>query len=175
MSKTTVSHADHADGLVTEKLPASIRILRRMNPLILALLRSPLHGLLSRNLLVLTYVGQRTGSRRSLPLSYVALGDDLILCTRNWFWWRSLRDGRPVEMDLRGQHTTVTPRILDPGSTEALEGFTAFLTKNPGTGETLYGVARGSDGRPRREDLEREVLRSVVVRLERGGRRDLGT
>ena len=42
----------------------------------------------------------------------------------------------------------------------------AFLTANPRTGVTLYRVA-APGGRPAEEDLRREVLRSVVVRLDR--------
>jgi hypothetical protein len=52
-------------------------------------------------------------------------------------------------------------------SAEALDGLRAFVTRNPGTGELLYNVARGPDGRPVEADLRREILRSVVVRLER--------
>lgn len=152
-------------AFVAADVPLSIRILRRTNPLIVGLLRSPLHGLLSRDLLVLTYSGRRSGTRYTLPLSYVTLRDNLYLCTRTTFWWKNLRDGGDVEVVLRGQAITMTPTVLDPHSTEALDGMRAFLTNNPGTGVKLYNVARGSDGRPDETDLAREVVRSVVVRL----------
>jgi hypothetical protein len=158
---------DAAAPVSDTPVPWSIRLLRRLNPVIIAVLCSPLHGLLSANLLVLGYTGRRTGRRYRLPLSYVERDGRLYLCTRTAFWWRNLRRGRPVELRLRGRDVVATPSILDPSSPEALEGLRAFLTRNPGTGELLYNVPRGPDGRPVEADLRREVLRSVVVRLER--------
>lgn len=147
-----------------ESLPLAIRVLRRLNPLIAGLLRSPLHGLVSRDLLLLTYTGSKTGRRRTLPLSYVTHGNRLYLCTRSSIWARSLRDGKPVELHLRGRRITATPAVLDVRTPEALDALRAFLTINPKTGVMLYQIA-APGGRPDEADLRREVLRSIVVRL----------
>jgi len=157
---------DAVAPMIDTPVPWSIRLLRRLNPVIVAVLRSPLHGLLSANLLVLGYTGRRTGRRYRLPLSYVERDGRLYLCTRTAFWWLNLRSRGPVELRLRGRDVVATPSVLDPSSPEALDGLRAFLTRNSGTGELLYNVARGPDGRPVEADLRREVLRSVVVRLE---------
>jgi hypothetical protein len=58
------------------------------------------------------------------------------------------------------------PVIVELPSPEALGALRAFLTANPKTGEMLYQVRSGGDGRPSENDLRREVLRSVVVRLD---------
>src|SRR5262245_59467687 len=165
MSLSTVS-TSRAEPVINTPVPFAIRVLRRLNPVIVAILRSPLPGLLSRNLLVLTYEGRTTGLRRTLPLSYVALGAHVYLCTRTAFWWRNLRSAKPVELRLRGRRTIATPTVLDPASREALDGLREFLGANARTGALLCKVRAGSDGRPMEDDLRREVLRSVVVRLE---------
>lgn len=149
-----------------EPLPLAIRVLRRLNPLIAAILRSPLHGLASRNLLLLTYVGAKTGTVRTLPLSYVEVAGRVYLCTRSSVWWRSLRNGRPVELTLRGRRMSAMPVVVDLHTSEALDALRTFLTANPKTGEMLYAVGTDAARRPREEDLRREVLRSVVVRLD---------
>jgi hypothetical protein len=168
MSVSTVS-TSRAEPVINTPLPFAIRMLRRLNPVIVTILRSPLHRLLSRHLLVLTYESRTTGLRRTLPLSYVALGAHVYLCTRTAFWWRNLRNGKPVELRLRGRRTIATPTVLDPASREALDGLREFLGANAKTGVMLYQVRAGSDGRPMEDDLRREVLRSVVVRLEMAG------
>jgi len=150
-------------------LPLAIRLLRRLNPLIASLLRSPLHGVVSRNLLLLTYLGAKSGVRRTLPLSYVEVAGRPYLCTRSSLWWRNLRAGSPVGLQLRGRRVTATPVIVDLATAEALDALRAFLTANPRTGEMLYDVRAGSDRRPVEEDLRREVRRSVVVRLDLRG------
>ena len=153
-----------------EPVPFAIRVLRRLNPLIGWILRSPVHGLVSRDLLLLTYVGAKTGLCRTLPLSYVEVAGRPYLCTRSSLWWRNLRNGRPVELRLRGRTMTATPVVVDLASAEALDVLRAFLTANPKTGEMLYQVRAGADRRPVEEDLRREVGRSVVVRLDVEGR-----
>src|SRR2546423_767043 len=86
-------HVDHGHvvrvaPLTAAPLPLAIRVLRRLNPAIVWILRSPLHRLLSANLLALTYTGASSGVAWTLPLSYVALGGRLYLCTRSSRWWR---------------------------------------------------------------------------------------
>ena len=164
MHSTTLSSRPTAAASAAP-LPVAIRVLRRLNPVIAAVLRSPLHGLLSRNLLLLTYVGRKTGRRRRLPLSYVAVRDRLYLCTRSSHWWRSWRAGAALELQLRGRTVAALPHVVDVATAEALDALRAFLTANPKTGAMLYGV-RVERGRPVEEDLVREVHRSVVIRLD---------
>jgi deazaflavin-dependent oxidoreductase (nitroreductase family) len=165
MNPTTRS-LRRAAGSSDAPLPLAIRVLRRFNPAIGWILRSPLHRLLSANLVLLTYVGAKTGKRRTIPLSYVTVDGRLYLCTRSSVWWRNLRGDRPVAIRLRGRRVAATPAIVDLRSSEALDALRAFLTANPQTGEMLYQVRRGADRRPSEDDLRREVLRSVVVRLD---------
>lgn len=149
-------------------LPLSIRLLRRLEPVVASLLRSPLHRLLSRDVLLLTYRGRRTDRPYTLPLSYVEGDGCLYLCTRpeGSRWWRNLRDGRAVELVLRGRRISAVPRLLDAAADEARAGLHTFVRRNPRTGEMLYGVGRDAQGQPLETDVSREVRRSVVVRLE---------
>jgi deazaflavin-dependent oxidoreductase (nitroreductase family) len=151
-------------------IPMAIRVLRRLEPVVLALLGSPLHRLLSRDVLVLDYRGRRSGRRYRLPLSYVGDGDRLYLCTRpeGSRWWRNLRGGADVEILVRGRRRPARARVLEADSAEAIQALRRFLARNPQTARTLYNVPRGRDGGPSAEHLSREVLGSVVVRLELG-------
>ena len=72
---------------------------------------------------------------------------------------------------LRGRAVAAMPVVVEPRSPEALDALRVFLTANAKTGEMLYQVRRGPNGRPSEDDLRREVLRSVVVRLDVEGRR----
>lgn len=164
MSQSTLSLS--AGAVNAESLPVAIRVLRRLNPAIAWILRSPLHGVMSRNLLLMTYVGAKSGVTRTRPLSYVEVGGRIYLCTRSSAWWRNLRSGRPVDLRFRGRRVAATPVVLDVATPEALDAFRAFLTANPKTGEILYQVRSGRDRRPEDADLRREVLRSIVVRLD---------
>lgn len=71
------------------------------------LLQSPLHGLLSKGMLLITVTGKRTGRTYTLPVGYYESGGYLwILTSRNRTWWRNLRDGASVTVNLKRRHTT---------------------------------------------------------------------
>lgn len=73
-------------------------------PFVVLLLRSPLHRLLSKHLLLLTVTGRKTGKRFTFPVSYAASGDLLhVVSRRDRFWWRNLKGGAPVTVWLNGQ------------------------------------------------------------------------
>lgn len=151
----------------THSIPLSIRVLRRLRPFVAAILASPVHGLLSRDVLLIGYAGRRSGRRYTLPLSYVEHGGALYLCTRpeGSDWWRNLKGGAAVDLVLCGRPVLARAEVLDSGSEEALAGLRAFVARNPGTGRMLYHVEQ-EGGRPREADLQQEIGRSVVVRLD---------
>jgi F420H(2)-dependent quinone reductase len=78
---------------------------RTGNPLVRALLRSPLHVLLSRNLALVTYTGRRSGREHTIPVGYTLDGDRVRVVVgvpERKRWWRNLRGGAPVRVRLRG-------------------------------------------------------------------------
>jgi len=77
-----------------------------VNPLVGALLRSPLHRLLSARLALLTVTGRRSGDAHTFPVAYEQQGDRVRIAV-GWpeqkRWWRNLRGGAPLRMRLRGR------------------------------------------------------------------------
>jgi hypothetical protein len=78
---------------------------RAINPLVRAILLSPAHRLLSRNLLVITVTGRRSGHEYSFPVGYEQSGDEVRIGV-GWperkRWWRNLRGGGAVTLHIRG-------------------------------------------------------------------------
>jgi F420H(2)-dependent quinone reductase len=89
----------------------SLTLVRRLqrsvgNPIVTAILRSPLHQLLSRRVVLISVVGRRTGRRYTLPVGYVSQDGtlDVLVANRDLkVWWRNLEGGAPVELLLRGR------------------------------------------------------------------------
>jgi F420H(2)-dependent quinone reductase len=76
------------------------------NPIVTAILRSPLHQLLSRRVVLITVVGRRTGRRYIIPVGYVRQDGtlDVLVADRDLkVWWRNLVGGAPVELLLDGR------------------------------------------------------------------------
>ncbi|MGP3915979.1 nitroreductase/quinone reductase family protein [Nonomuraea sp. 10N515B] len=76
---------------------------RLVNPVVAWLLRTPLHDLLSRRIVLLTVTGRRSGAAIRLPVQYERDGDTLTVVTSpRRLWWRNLEGGAPVQLVLEG-------------------------------------------------------------------------
>ena len=82
---------------------------RTGNPVLRALLRSPLHGVLSGRLALITVTGRRSGREFTFPVGYNRDGDVVtipVIWPERKVWWRNLRGGAPVRLRLRGEEHT---------------------------------------------------------------------
>ncbi|HET6531415.1 MAG TPA: nitroreductase/quinone reductase family protein [Actinoplanes sp.] len=89
------------------------------NRVVLALLRSPAHRLLSGMAIELRYTGRRSGREFVLPVQYVRDGPRLLVAVQNHAsrtWWRNFRTPRDVSVRLRGVVRHGTASVIDPGS-----------------------------------------------------------
>lgn len=118
---------------------------RIVNPLMKALLRSPLHGLLSNSLMALTFQGRKSGKRYTIPVGYLQRGDTLYLFTHS-SWWKNLRGGAPVTVRLRGQ---AVKGIAEPiQDTDLMLDLVRDLIAQRGESMAKRMGFLGEDGRP---------------------------
>lgn len=66
------------------------------------LLRSPLHGLMSHQTMLLTLHGRKTGKSYTVVVTYAQEGETVFILSRA-NWWKNLRGGAQVLLHLRGQ------------------------------------------------------------------------
>jgi hypothetical protein len=97
------------------------------NRLVRGLLRSPLHGLVSGRLALITVTGRRSGRTFTFPVAYRREGE-VVTIGVEWpgrkLWWRNLRDGGAVRLRLRGVERTGHARAhgdADTGVTVRVE------------------------------------------------------
>jgi hypothetical protein len=80
------------------------------NPVLKALLRSPLHPLVSRNMALISVTGRRSGKVYTFPVGYERDGERVTIGV-GWpdrkRWWRNLRgDGAQIRIRLGGDQRT---------------------------------------------------------------------
>lgn len=143
------------------------RILQRasifMSPVTRFFLAGPLHRLMSRNLLLLSFNGRVTGRWYKTPVSYVRDGDDLLI-PGGGKWWKNLAAG-PVSVRLRGEWRLVTAQVISDREVMA-ESLARMIDLKPIV-SLFTGIRRGPDRLPDPESLDRERKRGfVVVRLQ---------
>jgi F420H(2)-dependent quinone reductase len=77
-------------------------LIRLANPAVRALLRSPLHGLLDRSVLLLHVTGRKTGRVYAIPVNYIDIDGRLTVITVAP-WRLNLRDSSDVAVTWRGR------------------------------------------------------------------------
>jgi F420H(2)-dependent quinone reductase len=83
-----------------------VRLSIWLNPIIIPILRSPLHWLLSGGLMLITVTGRKSGRRYTIPVGYHQAADALIVMVGEAptkTWWRNYREAGPIELRVRGR------------------------------------------------------------------------
>jgi deazaflavin-dependent oxidoreductase (nitroreductase family) len=126
-------------------------------------LRSPVHGMLSKNIMLITFTGRKSGKMYTTPVSYSQKDDRVYLFTHA-NWWKNLRGGAPVTVRLRGRDLTglAEPVVEDkPAIAQQLAEHLREVRMDAG----WYGVSFDEHGNPRPEEVEKAVQSVVMVRI----------
>jgi hypothetical protein len=140
------------------------------NPLVAALLRSPLHRLLSPGLLLITVTGRHSGRRYSIPVGYQRDGEDLVVMVseaRRKQWWRNYYEPRPITVRLRGRERAGRAELVAPGSDEFCALVERTLERMPWMGRVFH-VDYDSETGLRADQFDALGEEIAVVRIRLG-------
>jgi hypothetical protein len=140
----------------------------RVNRIVLALLRSPLHRLVDRTLCELCYEASGPARTVCLPVEYVRSGDDVVVLAAGAAgkrWWRAFRQPRPLRIRLDGVLRPGIGRVVHPDHPTSLAARQAYqdgrrttvdshdrillitLLDDPGSARSGHGDAEQKEGR----------------------------
>jgi hypothetical protein len=133
------------------------------NPIIEWLLKSPLHGMLCGNTMIIHYTGRKSGKAYHVPIGYRRINNTLLTVSykqRNW--WRNLRGGADVSILLNGKLIPARAQSIEDDQ-GVLEGLKEFIKGNQQAAR-LFGVKSGADSQPEPESLQQAVRGRVIVK-----------
>lgn len=134
-----------------------------INPAMRLLLHSPLHRLMSRSLMLITFTGRRSGRRYTTPVRYLRIGTTIKCFTsQEGQWWKNLRGGADVILRLEGinkpYHAVALwddPALIKAALREYLELFPQDAA--------YHEIRRSRNGSLNTDDLDRASNNAVVV------------
>jgi deazaflavin-dependent oxidoreductase (nitroreductase family) len=137
------------------------------NTLIAWLLRSPLHGILSKGIMLITVTGRKSGRKYTTPVNYVREGEKLwVTSYRQRTWWRNLIGGAPVSVLLAGRESKGRGEALTD-EMAVRENLRTYLHKHPQYAR-YYGVKFDPAGQPDPDDLTRAAQERLMIRIDLG-------
>jgi len=132
------------------------------NPIMRWLINSPLHFFVSKNMMLMTYQGRKSGKSYTTPMNYLEIEGALYTISyRKRVWWRNLRGGAAVTLRLRGVDVPARAEVIEdpPQVSSSLQ---QYLKAAPEYARYL-NVQIDSAGNPKPEDLDRLMNERVVV------------
>jgi hypothetical protein len=119
------------------------------NGVVGAILRSPLHGLLSGSTDLVRYTGRRSGTTYETPTQYARSGDDLVIMVGRpdtKTWWRNFLSGHDLDVLVAGEWLPMVGTAVvgadGPDSVHPL--LEIYLARFPKAAR-LFGDAVGSE------------------------------
>ena len=157
-----VSRRDRLLGV----MKVSERLFGFVNPVIVAMLRSPLHPLMSSSILVIEFTGIKSGTRRTVPVRYMQTGNQVCCTTSlNTGWWYNFKAPQAVELTLAGKRiagiaTAIShnPNMLSPILRE-------LWSRHPADAAYM-NVKLDKTGQPDPHDFDRASEEAVLINIE---------
>lgn len=133
------------------------------NPIMVWILYSPLHRLLSGITMVINYTGRKSGKAYRLPIGYVRVGDSLLTTSfKRRTWWRNLRGGAEVILRLQGRDVKGRSEVIEDEQ-GVMEGIMACINMDRKTAR-MFSLKPGENGQIDEESLRQAAKERVIVR-----------
>ena len=141
-----------------------------VNRLMSLLLRSPLHGVASRSIMLITFTGRKSGRSYTTPISYDREGD-LVTAFTGARWWKNLSGGAPVTLNVKNREYQGRADVVADDKEAVARGLQTFL-RSVRFDARFYGVKFDPDGEPNWEDVRRAAERCVMLQVRLDGSAD---
>ena len=136
-----------------------------INPVTIAIAKSPLHFLISQNLVVLNFVGVKTGKNYALPLSYLEDPKGQLSCvtdSRN-IWWRNLLHATNIKILYKGRLTDARVTIEHEDNKIIADQLDALCSHSRIDG--FFAKVGYKNGKPIQKDIEKAASIMTLIQL----------
>lgn len=126
-------------------------------------LRTSLHGIFSKSIMLLVFRGRKTGRVYRTPVSYLREGNVVTAFTDSP-WQHNLLGGASVTVYLKGKAVEGFAEVIDDRDavTEALTHHLRHVRFDA----RFYGVSFDADGQPIREQVEKGSRHHVMLKIQ---------
>jgi len=125
---------------------------------------SPVHKMVSKFTLLISFTGRKSGKTYTTPVSYSQFEDRIYIFTHA-NWWKNLCDGAPVTLTLQGQELKGMAEPVAEDK-ETIATWLAAHLRNVPSDAKYYSVTFDEHGNPYAEEVEKAVQTVVMICVE---------
>jgi hypothetical protein len=135
------------------------------NPMMVWLLKSPLHGMISKGVMLVSVTGRKSSTTISTPTNYLRDGNTLwVISWRDRKWWRNLRGGAKVRLLLAGKSVEGRGQVIEEEKSVAQSLF-EYYKKVPQVAKYVQ-IGLDEAGLPVSADCERVASGMIMIRID---------
>ena len=123
------------------------------NKIMSTVLRSPLHGMVSKSIMLITFTGRKSGKTYTTPISYTRDGN-LVTAFTHAKWARNLVGGAPVTLMIKNKALQGQADVVSDEKEAIAGGLKAHLSQVRSDAK-FYDVKFDDDGNPNWEAVVR--------------------
>jgi len=135
-----------------------------MSKAITFILRSPLHRILSKYLLLISFTGRKSGKLYTTPVSYSQEGN-LVSIFTHANWWKNLIGDGTVTLRIQGRDLQGIANPIAQDKQAVARGLLAHLKKAPFDAR-FYNVSLDEQGNPSEEDIAQAAQTVVMIQVQ---------
>ncbi len=125
------------------------------------ILRSPLHGMISKSILLVTFNGRKSGKTYTTPVSYSQQNGQVHIFSHA-AWWKNLKKDAKVTLRIRGRDIQGLAEPVTEDKEAIASGLASHLRKVP-SDSRYYDVSFDDQGNPRSEEVKKAVQTAVMI------------
>jgi deazaflavin-dependent oxidoreductase (nitroreductase family) len=133
------------------------------NTIVKWLLRSPLHGSVSKQIMLVTFRGRKSGKLFNTPVGYMREGQSVIFFTDH-SWWKNLVNGAPVTLHIQGKKLEGTSQVVFDDKEQIARELQSYIEQRPAAARA-YSISLDSNGKADPETVHQAAQRFVLVRV----------
>ena len=137
-----------------------------VNRVMKGLLLSPLHGLMSGNIMAIYFTGRKSGRRLATPVRYLREGDAVVFCLtgKETRWWPNFLVPTAVHLQLAGKRLAAQAQALPDDAVATEAALRRMLARFP-SDAAYHGIVCRRGQAPTDEQIRGAVERDVLVQF----------
>ena len=144
-----------------------VKLFGRANTVLRPLLTSPLHALLSSRLMLLSYVGGKTGSKYVFAVGYFPWDDGDVLMLSSANWPKTIDRANDVQVLIKRRWFDAEPTVIRQDDQKA-DIIGEFAQRNGPKAAKGLMLGLPGDRQPDRQELLAAVTKTTLVRFALG-------
>ena len=135
-----------------------------LNKVMSTVLRSPVHGMVSKSIMLITFTGRKSGKTYTTPISYTRNGN-LVTAFTHAKWARNLDGGAPVTLTIKNKALQGQATVVSDDKDAIAAGLKTHLSQVK-TDAKFYQVTFDEDGSPNWADVQRAAENCEMIQIK---------